>query len=179
MQRIFADLQIADRLQVSRHDPSDTILSPGHRLSFWADAGRTVQEFQEAFPREARGISELFHFLERAGARRDRSAPKTDLSGTAGPLCFRRELQAVLALPVLGNGDLPPSLISAFSAAKICTEFLLDGGYYPAQACRPFPIRLRPAFGNTAATSACPAPSVISRSGIMLYRGSSLRTASA
>ncbi|MCX7794535.1 MAG: hypothetical protein N2257_09075, partial [Thermodesulfovibrionales bacterium] len=41
------------------------------------------------------------------------------------------KLKAVLSLPVLGNGGLPPSLISAFSGSKIFTEFILDGGYYP------------------------------------------------
>ena len=37
-----------------------------------------------------------------------------------------------IALPVFGNGGFPPSLMSAFVGAKIFSEFLIDGGYYPA-----------------------------------------------
>jgi len=40
-------------------------------------------------------------------------------------------LKAVLSLPLLGNGGLPPSLMSAYLGARLFKEFLLDGGYYP------------------------------------------------
>jgi phytoene dehydrogenase-like protein len=52
----------------------------------------------------------------------------------------------MLSLPVLGNGNLPPSLISAFSAAKIYSEFLLDGGYYPVDGMQSLPDALSEKF---------------------------------
>jgi prolycopene isomerase len=40
------------------------------------------------------------------------------------------KLKAVLSLPVLGNVGLPPSLVSAITAATIYKEYIYDGGNY-------------------------------------------------
>ena len=41
------------------------------------------------------------------------------------------KLKAILSFPLLGNGGLPPSLMSVFIGIHVFTEFLIDGGYYP------------------------------------------------
>ncbi len=49
---------------------------------------------------------------------------------------------AVLAIPVFGNGGLPPSLMHAFNGMKIFSEFILDGGYYPDGGIQALPNAL-------------------------------------
>ena len=52
------------------------------------------------------------------------------------------KLMSLFALPVFGNGGLPASTMHAFSGAKIFSEFILDGGYYPEGGIQTIPDTL-------------------------------------
>ena len=56
------------------------------------------------------------------------------------------KLKAILSFPILGNGGLPSSLISAFTATILYTEFYLDGGYYPDGGMQALPDALADRF---------------------------------
>src|SRR6266508_4248411 len=131
MNKVIKELNIDRQLNVTRYDPSDIIISPGYKISFWSDTNKTILELQKAFPLEANSLNIFFQFLIN-------STPfdlVTLRNKTFNELLNRYfrdvKLKSILSFPVLGNGGLPPSQISSFTAIKIYTEFLLDGGYYP------------------------------------------------
>lgn len=131
MRRILDDLSISDRLVIKRPDPCDVIRTPTHRVAFWCELDRTIQEFQQAFPHERKEISAFFSLL--SGTRKSdffklRHLTLQEFLNTA----FSDEkLKSLLALPLVGIGGLPPSRMSACVGAQFYTEFLLDGGYVP------------------------------------------------
>ena len=127
---LLAELNLGDKIKLKRSDPSDIIVTPDYRISFWSDSNKTISELQKSFPKEERNIKRFFSDLDALnGALLAQHRNKTfkDL------LCkyFNDErLMAILSFPILGNMGLAASSVSAFSAVKLCTEFLLDGGYY-------------------------------------------------
>ncbi len=146
MHRILKELDLCARLKIKKYDPSDIIISPDYEISFWADADLTIQELQRAFPLESKGIRDFIYFLlhHRPG---DFAALRKKTFKNLIDQYFKNEkLKSILSFPILGNGDLPPSSISAFVGAKIFTEFLLDGGYYPEGGMQVIPNLLAERF---------------------------------
>lgn len=128
---IFKELDIYNRLEIKRYDPSDIIIAPDYRVSFWNDLDETIKEFQKLFPREKKNIASLFRYLNASsGASLVQLRNKTFKDLLDSYLCDYK-LKAILSLPVLGNLGLPASQVSAFTASKYYNQFIFDGGYYP------------------------------------------------
>jgi phytoene dehydrogenase-like protein len=129
--KVFSDFNLHGRVKITRYDPSDIIISPDHTVRFWSDVGKTIDSLQGAFPHESENIQRFVLFLIHHQPAEFAKLGKMTLQDLLQSYFTDQKLQAVLAFPILGNGDLPPSRIAAFVAAKIYSEFLLDGGYYP------------------------------------------------
>jgi|MudIll2142460700_1097286.scaffolds.fasta_scaffold02879_7 phytoene dehydrogenase-like protein len=140
--RVFDELQLEKKIAISRFDPSDIVRTPGYTISYRGELKDTLREFESAFPGEGKNIADFFHFLlspEPHAFARIRSWTFKRLLDEF----FRNEhLKAVLAIPLLGNGGLPPSRMSAFIGSKMFSEFLLDGGYYPNDRMQALPDAL-------------------------------------
>ncbi|MCL4476758.1 MAG: NAD(P)/FAD-dependent oxidoreductase [Nitrospirae bacterium] len=132
MFRIINDLGL--NLRIERYDPSDVIVTSDYRISLWNDPNRTVEELQSAFPHESKKIRDFFYFLSNSEPFDFVVLRKKTFRELLDQYFTDENLRSILSFPVLGNGGLPPSLISAFTAAKIYIEFLLDGGYYPGES---------------------------------------------
>ena len=149
VKKVVSDLKMENRLHISKNDPSDTIIAPDCRLSFWSDIHRTVEEFMTAFPEERLNIKSFFEVMGSVGPHlfvKMRRWTFLDFLER----CFRNEkLKAVLAFPLFTNGGLPPSMLSFCSGATIFSEFLMDGGYYPKGGMQALPD----AFAETFKTS--------------------------
>ncbi len=142
MKKILKDLDLNDRISIKRYDPSDIIISPDHKIHFWTDTSKTIRELQGAFPLESKGIDGFIHFLTNADLSDLISLRNKTFQDVLDHYFIDQKIKSILAVPVLGNGGLPPSLISAFTAIKIYTEFLLDGGYYPEGGMQVLPDML-------------------------------------
>ncbi|NOZ24578.1 MAG: NAD(P)/FAD-dependent oxidoreductase [Nitrospirae bacterium] len=156
MRRIIEGLDLDSRLEVKRYDPSDIIVSPDYKVTFWADTDRTVQELQHAFPKEAENISNFVTNLINFRPIDFAILRKKTFKELLDQYFQNDQLKAILSIPVLGNGALPPSLISAFTGSKIFTEFILDGGYYTGKCMQTLPDTLTERFkelGGTIKTS--------------------------
>ncbi len=146
MRLVLEALDMAGKIEIRRFTPSDIILSPDYQITFWSGKDKTVQELQQFFPDEADNI---LRFIGRLTDSKPldfvalRSMTYKDLLD----LYFTDDkLKAILSIAVFGNGALPPSLISAFTGAKIFTEFILDGGYYPDGSMQALPDALAERF---------------------------------
>lgn len=129
LRKILDDLAID--AQIERYDPSDIIVTPDTTVSFFSDTAKTIQQLQESFPESSAKILSFFNFIQNASPIDYIRLRSQSFKTLLDEFFSDTKLKALLALPVLGNGGLPPSHISAFTASKIFLEFLLDGGYYP------------------------------------------------
>lgn len=144
--KVFSECNLHDRVKITRYDPSDIIISPEHTVRFCSDVNKTIDSLQGSFPHERENIQRFFSFLTHGQPAEFAKLGKMTLHDLLQSYFTDQKLQAVLAFPILGNGDLPPSRIAAFVAAKIYTEFLLDGGYYPDGGMQALPNAMAQRF---------------------------------
>jgi phytoene dehydrogenase-like protein len=137
--KIMTDLGIDKLIKIRRFDPSDIIISPDFKLSFYNDFTKTLDGFTDIFPDEKENIIRFFKAItniDQREAARLTDKPFIDL--LKGFFNDSRLINTI-STPVFGNGGLPPSLLSAFTGSKIFLEFLLDGGYYPEGGMQSLP----------------------------------------
>jgi phytoene dehydrogenase-like protein len=178
--KILGELGVSELIQIKRYDPSDIVVSSDKKIFFWADIDKTIQGLQIAFPLESKKILEFICFLLKPQPG-DIAALRKKTFGNLLDIYFSDDrLKAMLSLPVLGNGDLPPSLISAFSASKIYSEFLLDGGYYPVGGMQSLSDALSEKFNQFGGKLllSCPVEKILTSgktvTGVVLKNGSSI-----
>ncbi|HEB76772.1 MAG TPA: NAD(P)/FAD-dependent oxidoreductase [Nitrospirae bacterium] len=156
MRRVLDALDLDKRIEIKRYDPSDIIISPDYKITFWADTDRTVEELQQAFPEESESIRNFIRHLTTAKPIDFAVLRRKTFKDFLDRYFQNDRLKAIISIPILGNGALPPSLISAFTGSKIFTEFLLDGGYYAGECMQALPDALAERFkelGGTLKTS--------------------------
>jgi phytoene dehydrogenase-like protein len=146
MKKVLKELDLDKTLGIIRYEPSDIVISPDHKISFWTDAKKIAQELQEAFPREAREIDIFFRFLLNLKPVDLATLRNKTFKDLLDHYFYDEQLKSIISFPILGVGGLPPSLISAFSATTLYTEFFLDGGYYPEGGMQGLPDALSRKF---------------------------------
>lgn len=139
IRKILKELGLEKRLKIKRHDPSDIIIAPDFKIHFWNDLNKTIQEFQDNFPKEARKIEDFFFYIY--GLEGISFIPLRAITfQVLLDKYFKDEkLKAVLSLPLLGNAGLPAKKISAITGILIYKEFMFDGGYYPNGSIQALP----------------------------------------
>jgi phytoene dehydrogenase-like protein len=146
VKKVFTELGIGDKIKIKRYDPSDIIISPDYRVSFWADLDKTIENFQSSFPAEHNNIDNFFHFLTNPDPTYAIQIRSCTFANLLDKYFTNDKLKAILSFPLFGNGGLPPSLMSAFTGVQIFSEFLIDGGYYPEGGMQSLPNALADRF---------------------------------
>ena len=145
--KILTQLNILENLNFIRHNPTDTIITPDKRISFWIDVNNTIKDFVKAFPREEKNIRRFFldilSFKDMDSVRTFRNKTFKEILD----INFENEnLKSVLGLVILGNVGVPAKYVSAFTAIKHYKQFMLDGGYYPKNGISAIPDELSKRF---------------------------------
>lgn len=146
VRKVFTELGIDKRLRIKRYNPSDIIITPDHKISFWSDLDKTIRDFQKDFPDESDGITNFFYFLINPDPTYSIRIRNWTFKHLLDQYFADEKLKAILSFPLFGNGGLPPSLMSAFTGTQIFAEFLLDGGYYPEGGMQALPDALAARF---------------------------------
>lgn len=144
--KIFEDLEIDKKLTIIRPDPSDTIITPDYNISFWNDFEKTIENFQAAFPQERDHIKNFFSLLIDTDPHSYSKIRSWTFKRLLDEHFTDEKLKAILSYPFLGIGGLPSSKMSAFVGAKLYSEFLFDGGYYPQGGMQTIPDALAEKF---------------------------------
>jgi phytoene dehydrogenase-like protein len=146
MKLILKALDLDKRIRIKRTIPSDVIITPDYKITFWENTDKIIQELQQAFPDEAVNISNFIQYLINSKPLDFIALRTKTYKELLDRYFLDNKLKTILSLPILGNGALPPSMISAFTGAKIFTEFILDGGYYPEGEMQALPDALAKRF---------------------------------
>jgi len=131
MRKILKGLDVDKGLKIHRPDPSDTVVTPDYRVSFYNDLDKTIQGFQECFPHEGATIKNFFQLLQNVDPQSFAALRKLTFKQLLDQYFADDKLKAIFSIPLLGINGLPPSMLSAFVGAKLYSEFLFDGGYVP------------------------------------------------
>jgi len=181
MSMVLKELGLSTRIKIIRYDPSDVIITPDHKISFWADLDKTVHELQKAFPYEPK-IRDFMSFMNNPNPADIAALRKRTFQDLLDKYFRSSKLKTIISLPVFGYGGLSPSLMSAFTGSKIFSEFLLDGGYYPAGGMQTLPDLLAERFkefGGTLLLS-CPVVRIKTRNlkttGVISEKGDFIRS---
>jgi phytoene dehydrogenase-like protein len=146
MRTVLQMLDLEGRIRIKRTTPSDIVFSPDFKVTFWGDTDKTVRELQNTFPAESENIKRFVQRLTGSHPIDFASLRRLTFANLLDRYFQDHRLKAIISVPVLGNGALPPSLISAFTGTKILAEFILDGGYYPEGAMQALPDELMTKF---------------------------------
>ncbi len=142
VRKLLTEIGVDKLVQIIRFDPSDIIITPDFKITFWNDTQKTIADLTAIFPKEKDNIIDFFNFLTSAN-QSEFARLKDKTFGYLLRSFFKDErLINALAFPVFGNGGLPPSQMHAFSGAKIFSEFIIDGGYYPEGGIQKLPDTL-------------------------------------
>jgi phytoene dehydrogenase-like protein len=131
VRNILTDLGVDKIVKINRFDPSDIILTPDFKMTFWNDLKATISDLSTTFPTERSNFENFFNFCLTSDQSEFAKLKDKTFKSFLHSFFKDEKIINAFALPVLGNGGLPPSLMHAFSGTKIFTESLLDGGYYP------------------------------------------------
>ena len=139
VRKVISELGMADRLRIIKNDPSETVITPDHRLSYWSDMNMTIDEFQKDFAGEKSNIESFFEVMKSGGPQLFIKMRKLTFRNFLDRCLKNERIKAILAIPLFTYSGLPSSLISFCAGATIFSEFLMDGGYYPVGGMQAFP----------------------------------------
>ncbi|MBE0427157.1 MAG: NAD(P)/FAD-dependent oxidoreductase [Nitrospirae bacterium] len=142
MRKILQDLEVDKKLNIIRPDPSDIIMTPDYEVIFWNDFERTTEGFQRMFPEDRTNIRNFFTLLMDTDPNSFSRMKNRTFKELLDQYLTNVKLKSILSFPFLGIGGLPSSMISAFIGAKLFSEFLFDGGYYPEGGMQALPDAL-------------------------------------
>lgn len=146
VRKVFSDIGIDKRIKITRYNPSDTVISPDFKVSFWADVRETISDFQECFPEEADNIENFFSILVNPKPAFFVRIRNWTLKNLLDAYFKDNRLKSLISHPMYGNSGASPSILSACMGAQILKEFLLDGGYYPDGGMQTIPEALADIF---------------------------------
>jgi phytoene dehydrogenase-like protein len=141
---ILESLGVIDEIVFEKHDPSDAIVTPDFKVNFWNNVDQTIQDLQNIFPRDAKGIDYFFHEI---------ICRKSDIEllRTYRQMLYKdlldlyfsdNRLKAILSLIILGDMGVPHQHVSAYSAVEHYKQFILNGGFYPRDGIQTLPNSL-------------------------------------
>lgn len=142
VRKVFSELGINKSINIRRMDPTNIILTPDYKVTFWNDINKTIQDILAYFPNEKDGIKNFFNFLETPNPKAFTALRNITFKQLMDKFLKNDKLKAILSVPLYGNGALPPSKMSAFIGVHIINEFILDGGYYPKEGMQALPDAL-------------------------------------
>lgn len=143
--KIIKELGVDTMLKIKRFDPSDIIVTPDFRVTFWNDVNRTIDNLIDIFPGEKNNIKKYYDYYDdRTSAGQFENIKLKDKTFASFLSSYSSDnvLMNAISFPVVGNGGLPPSLMHAFTGTKIFREFMIDGGYYPEGGMQQIPNAL-------------------------------------
>ncbi len=142
VRKILEELGVNDLITIKRFDPSDIVITPDFSLTFWNDTQLTINELSNVFPHEKKNIMSFIKFVTSASQTEFVKLKNKTFEQLLNSFFEDKRLINAIAVPVFGNGGLPPSLMHAFNGTKIFSEFILDGGYYPEGGIQRLPDAL-------------------------------------
>ncbi len=142
VRKILTELGVNKIIKIKRFNPSDILITPDFKITFWNDKKVTITNLASLFPNEKNNIVKYFDFVTSTNQSKFIKLKDKTFSSLLHSFFKDEKLINLIAVPVFGSGGLPPSLMHSFIGSKIFSEFVLDGGYYPVGGIQNLPNAL-------------------------------------
>lgn len=131
LREVFNDLDLSKNIEIVKVEPSDILILPEGEICIWSELKKTIAEFQEKFPDEAKNIASFFNYVSNTDFMKlYMSLRDKKFIELLDEYFNNSRLKSVLGIP-LGNLGVSYKQISALLAIMLYKEFMLGGGYYP------------------------------------------------
>ncbi len=142
VRKVLTELGVDKIIKILRFNPSDILITPDFKITFWNDKKDTITNLASIFPEEKNNIVKYFDFVTSANQSEFIKLKSMRFDSFLRSFFNDNKLINSIAAPVFANGGLPPSLMHAFFGSKIFSEFIIDGGYYPKGGIQELPDAL-------------------------------------
>ena len=133
-------------VEITRINPSDTIITPDYKIYIWNDLRRTIYNFQDSFPMEAKNLDSFFSFILNARITEMLINLREKTFSQFLDQYFKdKKLKTILSLP-LGNLGVSSKIASAIASVFLYRQFIFNGGYYPIGGMQSLPTALSNKF---------------------------------
>ncbi|HDK41739.1 MAG TPA: NAD(P)/FAD-dependent oxidoreductase, partial [Candidatus Pacearchaeota archaeon] len=139
VKKTLSDLGIDKTIEVKRYDPIDIVVTPDFKILFYNNINDTLSNLRKVFPDEINNINNFFNYLisiKKSELIKLRNSTFQDILSS---FFHDNKLIQSISLPIFGYVGLPPSLMHAFTAISVFTEWVFDGGYYIAGGMQTLP----------------------------------------
>ncbi len=134
LNKIFKDIGVLQHLDFVRSDPTNTVIMPDAKVSFYCDRAKTIENIKNVFPRDANKIEAFFNTILKSEMHNlymiYRNRNFEEVLNNAFSNNYR--LKSLFSI-LLGNVGLSPKYVSAFTALVTIREFVFNGGYHIAK----------------------------------------------
>jgi len=137
--KILNELDVLDDLKISRHDPSEIIITPKHNIKIHNSFKNTVLEFQNNFPKQKNQVEDFLNFINFSPNSEILKLRKLNFNNLIDKYLEDSELKLIFQVLMLQLIGLHPNKLSAVVATLLLKEFILDGGYYPKEGVQALP----------------------------------------
>lgn len=146
LDRFLKELEIRDRLEFNRYNPSDVIVTPDFKINIFHEVDKTIEEFQKYFPRDKNRIEKFFRYIDLSDSFLNvRNKTFDELLNS-----YFEDERLKYILSFLGSVlvGIASSRLSALVACLLYKEFIFDGGYYPVGGMQALPDCLLKRFNE-------------------------------
>jgi phytoene dehydrogenase-like protein len=116
--QIIRELGVENIIKITRLNPSDIIVAPDFRITFWNDKDDTINDLTRHFPHEKENIHKFYEYFN--GLASSNQFHNANLKDKTFDSLLRTyfsddKLISAISYPVFGYGGLPPTLMHAFT----------------------------------------------------------------
>lgn len=129
IQKVLTELDVLSSLSVIEINPTDLVIFPDLKVTFYRNERKTLNELKMKFKSEASNLENFFEFLKLDYTRiylKTKNVKYSELLNS-----FFSNTQIIELFKVfLGNIGLPSYEVPAFAGIALLKEYVMDNGYY-------------------------------------------------
>jgi phytoene dehydrogenase-like protein len=143
---ILNNLEMENDLKILRYDYPDIVISPTKKVFFHYNVERTIQQFQEQFPKQKAEIRKFFETIDNSSVLELTKIRRLTLEEVLNQCFNDDELKTIISIIILGYTGLPSYQISAFASFLLIKDYIFNGGYYPSGGMQQFSMAFAKKF---------------------------------
>jgi prolycopene isomerase len=132
LRKIFEDLGILGNMKIIELETTDVIYLNDLVVHFYKNIYKTIDELKYLFPLNTLEIDNFFNIIfEQNYMNLYHSYKNLTFAQLLDQIFSNDKLKSIFSV-LLGNINLPPSMVSSLTAISLYKTFVFEGGYYPA-----------------------------------------------
>lgn len=152
LEKIFLELDLFKHVELIKLETTDVIFLDDLKIYFKRDIDNTIEDIKSKFPYNIKEIDDFFKIILDNNYFRLYSRYKNiTYESFLNKIFTNTKLKSIFSV-LLGNINLPPSMVSALTVISLYKRFVIEGGCYPKGGMQRIPDSLVKVFCNFGGT---------------------------